>query len=48
MTRYMWMPLLPRDEMNSDELYLASLEILGTMGILDCKMTRTTTVEGSD
>ena len=47
-TRYMWMPLLPRDEMNSDELYLASLEILETMGILDCKKTRMTTVEGSD
>jgi len=47
-TRYMWMPLLPRDEMNSDELYLASLEILGTMGILDSKMTRRITVEGSD
>ncbi len=47
-TRYMWMPLLPRDEMNSDELYLASLEILQTLGILDSKMTRTTTVEGSD
>jgi len=34
--------------MNSDELYLASLEILETMGILDCKTTRMTTVEGSD
>ncbi len=35
-----------RDE--QQQANLATLEILEMMGILDCKMTRTITVEGSD
>jgi hypothetical protein len=32
-SEYMWMPLLARDEMQQDELYIATLKILDAMGI---------------
>ena len=32
-SEYMWMPLLAWDEMQWDELYIATLEILDAMGI---------------
>lgn len=47
-TEYMWMPLLPRDEMQTEELYLAAIQILEEFGVLDASETNITPVPGFD
>jgi hypothetical protein len=44
----MWMPLLPRDKMQRNELYLACIDILEAMGLLDDKNKHATPVYGSN
>jgi hypothetical protein len=44
----MWMTLLPKDEMNKDELLLASIEILSQFGFIDNSTGNATALAGQD
>ncbi len=47
-SKYMWMTLLAKDEMNKDELLLASIKILSQFGFLDSSTGNATALAGQD
>ncbi len=45
---YVWLPLLAKDEMHKDELYLATVDILSQFGMIDTSSGKAQVVPGSD
>ncbi len=45
---YVWLPLLGKDEMHKDELFLATVDILSQFGMIDSSSGKARVVAGSD
>ena len=45
---YIWLPLLAKDEMQREELYLAAIDILSQFGMIDASMGMPVVVDGTD
>ncbi len=45
---YIWLPLLAKDEMQKDELFLATIDILSQFGMIDTSSGKACVIMGSD
>ncbi len=45
---YIWLPLLAKDEMQKDELYLATIDILSQFGMIDASSGKACVIKGTE